>query len=158
MEFLGGWIHEIVILLVFIVFLELLIPQSSVENFVRVVAGLLILVTILKPIVVWIHDFHPMEMAWEDVSRKSAGPSFDPSAFLEAAYEQGLRHKIGSYLLEKGYEKQSVAVKLRLNNDKVIVKSVEVGLDRVPTEKLKTEICDAFDLPSSIVSITQGGE
>lgn len=158
MDFLSGWIREIVILLVFIVFLELLIPRSSVENFVRVVAGLLILVTILKPVVVWIHDFHPMEMAWEDVSRESAGTSFDPPAFLQAAYEQGLKHKIESYLSENGYDKQRVAVTIRLNGEKVIVESVDVMLNRAPTEKLKAELCDAFDLPSDTVSITQGGK
>lgn len=158
MEFLGGWIREIVILLVFIVFLELLIPRSSIENFVRVVAGLLILVTILKPVVVWIHDFHPMEMAWEDAMGESAVSAFDPSAFLQASYEQGLKHKIKAYLLEKGYEKQNVAVKIRLNTDEVVVQSVAITVERTPTSTLQAELCDMFDLPSGAVSITQGGK
>ncbi len=158
MEFLGGWIREIVVLLVFIVFLELLIPRSSVENFVRVVAGLLILVTILKPIVVWIHDFHPMEISWQDMSRKSTGHSFDPPAFIEAAYEQGLRHKIASYLTEKGYDEHNVAVKLRLNGDEVAIQSVVITLEQIPSEMLQRELCNVFDLPSRVVSITRGGK
>ena len=158
MELLGGWIREVVILLVFIVFLELLIPRSSVENFVRVVAGLLILVTILKPVVMWIHDFHPMEISWKDTSRGATGHTFDPPAFLEAAYEQGLRHKIMAYLSEKGYDKPNVAVTIRLDTDAVVVNSVIVTLECIPTTTLKTEICSAFDLPSGAVSIIQGGK
>lgn len=158
MEFLGGWIREIVVLLVFIVFLELLIPRSSVENFVRVVAGLLILVTILKPIVVWIHDFHPMEISWQDMSRKSAGHTFDPSAFIENAYEQGLRHKIASYLTKKGHDEQNVVVKVCLNDEAVAVQSVIITLGRMPSEALQRELCDVFDLPRGVVSIMQGGK
>ena len=157
MEFLSGWIREVIVLLVFIVFLELLIPRSSTENFVRVVAGLLIMVTILKPVVIWIHDFHPMELSWNDMTQEARGHNFDPPAFLQVSYEQGLRHKIMAYLSEKGYAKQDVTVKVQLNKDAVIVKSVSVTVERMPTGSLQQEICDAFKLPSGVVSITQGG-
>ena len=158
MDFLSEWMREIVVLLVFIVFLELLIPRSSVENFVRVVAGLLLLVTILKPIVVWIHGHHPMEMSWQDMSHGSVDHMIDPSAFIEAAYEQGLRHKIASYLTEKGYGEPNIAVKVRLNDKEVAVQSVVIMIDRAPSEMLQRDVCNVFELPSSVVSVMQGGK
>ena len=158
MELLSGWIREIVVLLVFIVFLELLIPRSSVENFVRVVVGLLLLVTILKPVVVWIHDHHPMEISWQDLSSRSAGHTIAPPAFIEAAYEQGLRHKISSYLAKKGHNEPNVAVKVRLDAEKVAVQSVVITMDKMPSETVQRELCDTFELPRSIVSVKQGGK
>jgi stage III sporulation protein AF len=158
MELLSGWMREIVVLLVFIVFLELLIPRSSVENFVRVVAGLLLLVTILKPVVVWIHDHHPMEISRQDLSHSSAGHAIDPPAFMAAAYEQGLRYKISSYLAEKGYYGASVAVNVQLNDKEAFVQSVIITMDKIPGKMLSRELCDAFELPYGVVSVMQGGK
>lgn len=157
METFSGWIREIVSLLIFVVFLELLIPRSSMERLIRVVVGLLILVTILKPVVLWIHDFHPMEMTLGDNVKTAAVTELDPMRFLQAAYEQGLAHKIKAYLLEKGYGESDVAVVMSADNEGVTVRSVDVSVSAADRSAVQADICKTFDLASDVVTVRQGG-
>lgn len=49
-DFLRGWVTNIIYMVIFIAFLEILLPNNSIRKYVRVVAGLLIIVVILTPI------------------------------------------------------------------------------------------------------------
>lgn len=50
MEFLKNWIRELVALVLFAAFFEMLLPNHSMHKFIRVIVGLMILLTVLKPI------------------------------------------------------------------------------------------------------------
>lgn len=49
-EFLGNWTKNIVYVIIFVTILEILLPNNSMRKYIRVVAGLLIMVVILTPI------------------------------------------------------------------------------------------------------------
>lgn len=49
-EFLGNWTKNIVYVIIFVTFLEILLPNNSMRKYIRVVAGLFIIVVILTPI------------------------------------------------------------------------------------------------------------
>lgn len=49
-EAITGWIKNIVLLVLFASFLELLLPTSSMQRFIRVIIGLFITLAILNPI------------------------------------------------------------------------------------------------------------
>jgi stage III sporulation protein AF len=49
-DFLSGWVKNIIYIIFFIVFLEILLPNNSMRKYVKVVAGLLVMVVILTPI------------------------------------------------------------------------------------------------------------
>lgn len=50
---LAAWIKDIVLILVFAVFSELLLPSSRLQRFVRLVLGLCVLSGLLHPILAW---------------------------------------------------------------------------------------------------------
>lgn len=49
MEFISNWVKNIVYIIIFIVFLEIILPNNSMRKYVKVVAGLLVMVVILTP-------------------------------------------------------------------------------------------------------------
>ncbi|MCX7781027.1 MAG: stage III sporulation protein AF [Negativicutes bacterium] len=46
-----GWIKNIILIVLFASFMELLLPNSSLQRFVRVIMGLLIMLAILNPVI-----------------------------------------------------------------------------------------------------------
>ncbi|WP_025691610.1 stage III sporulation protein AF [Paenibacillus zanthoxyli] len=51
MSWLGGWLREIILIVLLATFVELLLPSKSMERYARLVLSLLILLTLLSPIV-----------------------------------------------------------------------------------------------------------
>lgn len=50
MEWMGDWIRQIVLILFIATFIDLLLPNSSLERYVKLVMGLIIIMAILQPI------------------------------------------------------------------------------------------------------------
>ncbi|HET7657290.1 MAG TPA: stage III sporulation protein AF [Bacillales bacterium] len=50
MDYITSWIKEIILLIMLAVVLELLLPNSSMQRYVRMVIGLLLLLALLKPV------------------------------------------------------------------------------------------------------------
>lgn len=51
MTWLGGWLRELILVVLMAAFVEMLLPSKSMERYARLVLSLLILLTILSPIV-----------------------------------------------------------------------------------------------------------
>ncbi|MGI6093322.1 MAG: stage III sporulation protein AF, partial [Negativicutes bacterium] len=47
--FVSAWIKDIILVVLFAAFMELLLPSSSMQRFIRVIMGLFIMLTILNP-------------------------------------------------------------------------------------------------------------
>lgn len=148
MESFGDWIRSIVVLIVFAVFAELLIPRSSMQNFIRVVIGLLIMATILSPATVWLYGFKPMESAAirssEELREMNGG------AFWQAIYAQGFAQKIEAYLREKGYRECRVRVTTASDRE-LRVEEVLIFCQEVEAERIKAAVCERFELASDRV-------
>lgn len=78
-ELLTVWVKTIVFVVLFATFLEFLLPNSSMQRFVRVIMGLFILLTVLNPVVDLIHNKWPINNV-----TATAGKSADYSAVLNA--------------------------------------------------------------------------
>jgi stage III sporulation protein AF len=50
-EFLKGWVLNIVILTMFIVLLEILIPSGKIKKFIDLVSGLILIIAVINPFV-----------------------------------------------------------------------------------------------------------
>lgn len=50
-DFLRGWITNIAVIIIFIAALEILMPHNDTKRFVKVVAGLLIILVMVTPFV-----------------------------------------------------------------------------------------------------------
>lgn len=148
---LSGWLRQIVVLLVFVVFLELLLPRLSMKNVIHVVVGLLMMATILRPLIVWIHGFHPMEVA---VSEWSSGTGLvDEASFYLTSYEQGYARKIERYLAEEGIEGCKAEVGLSMENMHITIKKVIVSGVGSVQEQVKEKLCRQFELSGEIVEV-----
>lgn len=50
MEFLRGWIINIVIIIIFLTITDITLPESGVKKYIRVIIGTFVLLTIIKPL------------------------------------------------------------------------------------------------------------
>lgn len=50
MDWLGGWVNQIIILVLVATFIHLLLPNNALERYVKLVMGLLIILAILSPL------------------------------------------------------------------------------------------------------------
>lgn len=148
MESFADWIRSIVVLVVFAVFAELLIPRSSMQNFIRVVIGLLMMATILAPATVWLYGFKPMESAairsFEKLREMNGG------VFWQAICAQGFAQQIEAYLREKGYRECRVRV-IAASDRELYVEEVLIFCQDVEAERIKAEVCEHFDLANNRV-------
>lgn len=69
---LSTWIKQIILVVLFATFLELLIPSNSYKKFVKVIMGLLILLTVLQPVLELIHGQGDEQNATEVTARNIA--------------------------------------------------------------------------------------
>lgn len=51
MAWLGGWLHELILVVLMAAFVEMLLPSKSMERYARLVLSLLILLTMLSPLI-----------------------------------------------------------------------------------------------------------
>lgn len=51
MEFLKGWITNITVVMIFIMLLDMIMPNNNMKRFVKVIMGLLIILVIIKPFI-----------------------------------------------------------------------------------------------------------
>ncbi|SJZ37188.1 stage III sporulation protein AF [Garciella nitratireducens] len=55
-EFLGSWIKNIAVVIIFITFLEILLPNNSMRKYIQAIAGLLVMIVILTPIIEFLNQ------------------------------------------------------------------------------------------------------
>ncbi|QKG84216.1 stage III sporulation protein AF [Kroppenstedtia pulmonis] len=55
-ELLGGWLKQIVILVLLATFMDLLLPNHTMERYVKLIMGLLIILAILSPVFQFLRD------------------------------------------------------------------------------------------------------
>lgn len=76
MSMLGEWLKEIIIIVLFAVFIDLLLPNRAMERYVKFVVSLLILLTLLSPVMRILSGSEPEKMiaaAFDQVSGNVGG-------------------------------------------------------------------------------------
>lgn len=67
MEVLTSWLHQIVLIVLFAIVMDLIIPSSSFQKYIKLVMGLVIMVTLLKPIgIIFDRQFDISRIQWPD--------------------------------------------------------------------------------------------
>ncbi|GGA39752.1 hypothetical protein GCM10007416_10900 [Kroppenstedtia guangzhouensis] len=73
-ELLSGWLKQIVILVLIAAFMDLLLPNNSMERYIKLVMGLLIILAILSPVFQWIRqDLDLNQLAFDTAQMKEEG-------------------------------------------------------------------------------------
>jgi len=89
MAALAGWLQQIVAVVLLASLVDLLLPNRTMQRYVRLVAGLLVLMTVATPLLHWFkHDFgSELSLGLDSASLQ---PSADPAA-LERIRENAAR-------------------------------------------------------------------
>lgn len=80
MEWLADWLNELILLILVATFLDMLLPNNSLDRYVKLVMGLLIIMAILHPIFQLINnqiDWENLTLAPEVVTETSQIPSME---------------------------------------------------------------------------------
>ena len=125
-----NWVKHIIFVVLFASFLELLLPSSSMQRFVRVIMGLFIMLSILNPII--------------DVLQSHLTPSQVPVLSGNAASSTAILNNAqtvaqGREQLSTDIYKKEVAQQMKVmitNLDGVADAKVEVGIERSNNNKL----------------------
>lgn len=68
MDYLGGWLQQLVLLILIATFMDLLIPNQNMKKYVKMVVGLLIIMVILTPVLdLFQFDHERMTQSLEDL-------------------------------------------------------------------------------------------
>lgn len=70
---LSGWLRDIVLIILLATFVDLLIPNNSLQRYVKVVVSLIILLTILSPVISFLKEDRAVNQALEQASGKKDG-------------------------------------------------------------------------------------
>ncbi|MEX2414931.1 MAG: stage III sporulation protein AF [Paenibacillaceae bacterium] len=70
---LSGWLRDIVLIILLATFVDLLIPNNSLQRYVKVVVSLIILLTILSPVISFLKEERAVNQALEQASGKKDG-------------------------------------------------------------------------------------
>lgn len=81
MDALSAWVKNLIFLILFAAFFELLLPNRGMKNFLRVVIGLFVLLAILRPLADFLtEDFEPDDLSALPVLRQEKKITVSPSA------------------------------------------------------------------------------
>ncbi len=116
MQFLTEWISNIILLILLATILELLLPNSSLQRYVKMVVGLLILVAILNPL---------FSIFSKDVDSWVNSISL-PGQFHEADIENSIENKkIEIQQAQLAYISEQVAVQLKRQVEEEMITKFE---------------------------------
>jgi len=155
MSWLAVWLQQIIAVVLLAGFIDLLLPNKAMQRYVRLVAGLIILLTILTPIIRllqgdfnakldaqmenWVHStkteqFHMPTL--EDIQQNAKDLQRKQQSTATALTEQKLAEAMKAELAENaGLHAAAVHVKLEVNKDDQSVQIAAVTVSLLPPEE-----------------------
>lgn len=115
MEFLRGWIFNIVATIIFVIIVEIILPSGSTRKYIGLVTGLMVMFVIINPFVNLISGEYDLDVRVQQVSRAIAlrdvqnqVESFEKGnrEGIVMLYKNNLEQQIKSQLVERGLAKE----------------------------------------------------
>ena len=169
MTVLTELVRNIILIILLTTFLELIMPSSSMQRFVKVVMGLFVLIAILNPILNVIKQEQNLEaFIWqqEEWSPTQFNSVFEQRARLQKVNQDMLwenyRQKLESqmqFLIQSvsGVENSAVQVKLKQSNDssnQELIKEVTVIVNKkVKEEERRDELIKPIEIVMEEVKV-----
>jgi stage III sporulation protein AF len=124
MNWLGSWLKELVVIILFAAFVDILLPNRSLQRYVKAVVGLFILMVLLTPVFQFLQrDWNP-EKLLAAASVDKSGPS-PPT--LDAILEQANRFRLtGQSQAQKLAANQAAAAMMQGLRQEGEIAAVEV--------------------------------
>ena len=133
MEWLSGWLRELILVVLLATFVDMLLPNRSMERYVKLVLSLLILLTLITPLINLL--------------------SSDPDARLQAALRDWTK---------EGAQTQAMTLDDILNEGEKLHKQQEINAKewaaKEVADQIKEQIERETELPVESVSVVLGTE
>ncbi|MDO7905170.1 stage III sporulation protein AF [Paenibacillus sp. JX-17] len=131
MEWLSGWLKELILIVMLAAFVDLMLPSKSMERYVKLVLSLLILLTLLTPVVKLL-SANPAAKLQETFQAMTRGGSLDGKApTLEQVLADGkkLRQQQDHQALQWAGEQMAQQMKEQISQETgIMVQSVQIGI------------------------------
>lgn len=116
MSILGEWLKDIIIIVLFAVFIDLLLPNRAMERYVKFVISLLILLTLLSPIMRILSGSEPEKMIAAAFNQVGSSVGGDTEAQTEVILKQGelLRKKQEAEALQWAGDQAAAQIKQQI--------------------------------------------
>ncbi len=161
MEFLKNWIKNLVTVIIFISFIEMITPNNNLKKFVNLILGFVIMITILNPIISLLNGKANIEEEFykiantlnkEEYTFVSNNIEFTQEEQLMSLYKEKIKKDVISRI-ENKYNVNVLEVDIKLDNEK------EVG----NIEEIKVTILENYKSPKGqeaipIIKIDIGDE
>ncbi|WP_248925300.1 stage III sporulation protein AF [Paenibacillus hamazuiensis] len=132
MEWLGGWLRQIVLVILLATFIDLILPSSTMQRYVKTVISLFILLTLLNPVFGLLHDkWDPDRLIAEATAagERSSGGSGGALPSLNAIERQSDQLREMQNRQSRRLVEEQLAARMKENIEKqsgMAVKSVRV--------------------------------
>ncbi|WP_431088120.1 stage III sporulation protein AF [Paenibacillus sp. 8b26] len=141
MTWLGGWLKELVLIVLLASFIDMILPSRSMERYVKLVLSLLILLTLLSP-VVRLLSTSPSELLGRafDLQRQAETGKSEPT--LEEILAKGSKLKQQQEQSSMQWAGQEVAKEIKgqlEQNTGLAIQSVQVTLTQMKQESSNLE-------------------
>ncbi len=122
-DFLRSWIMNITVIIIFVMFLDMIMPNSSMKRYINVVVGLLIIIVVIKPFVLV-----------KDYAESFDSEFLEATNFVEQGGDQWKSAEINKFQQQKAVEifennLKGQIVKLVKNSTKSDYKDISVDLE-----------------------------
>ncbi|MBE3570304.1 MAG: stage III sporulation protein AF [Bacillales bacterium] len=164
MEFITKWIANIILLLLFAVTIEMLLPSSTYQKYLKIIVGLILIVVLLTPLLSLFSAQFQQEIvsaiktsdgeAWEaenQLNQKKIEIQASQREYILKQMAVQLKHSVEKELMKK-YKKEIVDIQVEMkdqhgdkqediNKIKVVLKDAKDGT----TESVQDVIIDIHD-------------
>lgn len=140
--YITSWIKDIILIVLFSVFLELLLPNSSMQKFVRIIMGLFILLAILNPIIGLIEE-QAVPSQLPALSRQTDSNTTNANIVMTANKVVENREKLANAIYVRDLSKQIKATVMSIDgvgDAKVIVTLEPAAAPSKRLDKIKTVV------------------
>ncbi|MBP3964362.1 stage III sporulation protein AF [Paenibacillus lignilyticus] len=173
MNWLAVWLQQIIAVVLLAGFIDLLLPNKAMQRYVRLVAGLIILLTILTPVIRllqgdfnakldaqvenWVHNtkseqFHMPTL--EDIQQNAKDLQRKQQSAATALTEQKLEEAMKAGLAENaGLHAAAVHVKLEMNKDGQSAQIAGVTVSLLPPEAQAAAEAEKSDQTKSVSEV-----
>lgn len=171
-DFLRNWIMNITVIIIFIMFLDTIIPNNAMKRYINVVVGLLIIVVVIKPFV-FVKDYADsfnsefLETSSYLEQKGSAGDSTEISKFQSQMaveiFENNLEKqilKVVNNCINSNYKEVSVDLEVERDSesrDFGNIKSVSVNLSNdekavIEVDKIRVGANEAVEENKNVIN------
>ncbi|MDI6823190.1 MAG: stage III sporulation protein AF [Bacillota bacterium] len=125
-----AWVRSIVLVLLVILGVELLLPRSAFRQYLRLVAGMILVLVVMEPVLAWLGGSAPPGIAGEILPRGGVAPPSRPGEEHQGGLAGRVQVAVEGQVREAFRERLAAAVRtVVLESGKVADARAEVTLD-----------------------------